>query len=432
MHNPISLFELNSLVAQVIDISLSEDYWVVAELSELREVRGHCYMELVEKDALSHTPTARASAKCWASRWSMLRPIFERVTGQRLAVGMKVMLCVHAQFHPAYGFSWIVFDINPEYTMGDIARRRLEIIRKLKAEGVFDLQRELILPAFAQRIAVVSSEGAAGYGDFCRHLECNESHYTFDVTLFNAVMQGEHVEKSVISALNAIYDDYERFDCVVIIRGGGATSDLSGFDTLDLAENVANFPLPIITGIGHERDETILDMVSFRRVKTPTAAAQLLVDNLAHTDALLSSLADRLTIGARRIIEHECLRLSTLSERIPMLFSLVGAKQSARINNVATRISAALRQCIASQTARTESLSVRVDNAARRIVASERHRIELLAQRVEAENPDRLLRRGYSITTYAGKAVRNAASLPDGAVVETRVEQGSFKSKVEK
>ena len=240
----LSLYELNTLVSSVLSLDLPDDYWVEAELSEAREVRGHCYMELVQKDEASNTPIAKASAKCWASRWSILRPMFERVTGQRLHAGMKVMLRVKAQFHAAYGFSWIVSDINPEYTMGDLMRRRQEIIKQLKAEGVFDLQRELTIPAFAQHIAVVSSDGAAGYGDFCRQLADNAQGYRFTVRLFSATMQGEAVEQSVIAALNRIYEEQDVFDAVVIIRGGGATSDLSGFDTLALAENVANFPLP--------------------------------------------------------------------------------------------------------------------------------------------------------------------------------------------
>lgn len=330
----LSLYELNSLVAEAISIGVPGQYWVEAEISEAREVRGHCYLELVEKDDRSNTPVARASAKCWQNRWSIIRPMFERVTGQRLHAGMKVMLRVYANFHEAYGFSWIVSDINPEYTLGDLARRRKEIVERLKADGVFDLQRELLLPMFAQRIAVVSSEGAAGFGDFCRQLHDNAGGYQFDVRLFPAVMQGEAVERSVVEALNAIYEVQERYDCVVIIRGGGATSDLSGFDTLALAENVANFPLPIITGIGHDRDETVLDLVAFAHVKTPTAAAQLLVDHLSQTAALADRLCQRVVLAARRRMEMEQGRLRSLASRIPVLFSLVGEKETGRLDRL--------------------------------------------------------------------------------------------------
>ena len=431
MNNTLTLYELNSLVASIVDIDLPDHYWVVAELSELREVRGHCYMELVEKNEESNTPVARASAKCWASQWSMLRPMFERATGQRLAAGMKVLLKVKAQFHPAYGFSWIVADINPEYTMGDLARRRREIVRRLKAEGVFDMQRTLCMPMFAQSIAVVSSEGAAGYGDFCRQLHDNGAGYAFRAELFTAVMQGEGVEKSVIAALDRIYSRQEDFDCVVIIRGGGATSDLTGFDTLALAENVANFPLPVITGIGHERDECVLDMVAYARVKTPTAAAQLLVDNLQHTASVVDSLRQRLSTAASRRMEREQMRLTSLAGRIPVMFSVVGARESARVDRVAARLSKAVAVRLSDERRRIDTLQACLREASLRKLTAEHHRLDMLSQRVEAENPERLLRRGYSITTYEGRAVRDASLLPSGAEVETRVEKGCFRSKVE-
>lgn len=427
----LSLYELNTLVSSVLSLDLPDDYWVEAELSEAREVRGHCYMELVQKDEASNTPIAKASAKCWASRWSILRPMFERVTGQRLHAGMKVMLRVKAQFHAAYGFSWIVSDINPEYTMGDLMCRRQEIIKQLKAEGVFDLQRELTIPAFAQHIAVVSSDGAAGYGDFCRQLADNTQGYRFTVRLFSATMQGEAVEQSVIAALNRIYEEQDVFDAVVIIRGGGATSDLSGFDTLALAENVANFPLPIITGIGHDRDESILDMVAHTRVKTPTAAAQLLIDNLSRTDQLIESLRQRIVRTTQQRMHTEQVRLKAVAERIPVLFSLVSVKEQARIDRLSRQVLNAVARRIDTARQRVERLEVRFADTVRRLLTDEQHRLQMLEQRIEAENPERLLRRGYSITTYEGHAVHDASQLPKGAVVETRVEKGAFKSKVE-
>lgn len=430
LNRTLTLYELNSLVSSVIDISMPDEYWVEAELSEAREVRGHCYMELVEKDEFANTPIARASAKCWASRWSVLRSKFERVTGQHLHAGMKVLLRVRAQFHAAYGFSWIVNDINPEYTMGDLVRRRQEIVKQLKAADVFDLQKELRLPMFAQRIAVISSAGAAGYGDFCRHLADNASHYIYNVRLFAATMQGEGVERSVIDAFERIYAQVDKFDAVVIIRGGGATSDMSGFDTLALAENVANFPLPVITGIGHERDECVLDMVSFVRVKTPTAAAQFLIDNLAHTEQRLDALADRIVGKVQHRMEVERVRLASVSERIPVLFSLVKTKEWSRADRLMQRISTAVSRCMVVATTHLDTIQRTIDTTVRHRLDTERHRLDLLTHRVEAENPERLLRRGYSITTYKGKAVRNAALLPEGAVVETRVEQGRFKAKV--
>ncbi|MCI6672463.1 MAG: exodeoxyribonuclease VII large subunit, partial [Prevotella sp.] len=244
MKKTLSLYELNTLVGQVIESTMPNAYWVEAEVSEAREHSGHLYLELIEKDDRTHTPIARASAKCWRTTWSVINSNFQRITGMRLRTGIKLMLQVYAQFHPQYGFSWIVADVNPEYTMGDMARKRKEIIEQLKAAGIFDLQKELVISKFANRIAVISSESAAGYGDFVNQLLGNDYGLPFYTTLFPAVMQGEQVERSIIAALDSIHTQEENFDCVVIIRGGGATADLSGFDTLALAENVANFPLP--------------------------------------------------------------------------------------------------------------------------------------------------------------------------------------------
>ncbi|WP_027449203.1 exodeoxyribonuclease VII large subunit [Xylanibacter brevis] len=402
-----TLYELNSLVRQTIEGSMDQDYWVDAELSECRESRGHCYMELIQKDEFSNTPVARASAKCWKNTWAMLQPHFERITGQPLHAGLKVRLKVYPQFHEAFGFSWIVTDIDPTYTMGDMARRRQEIIKQLKEEGVFDLQKELALSAFALNIAVISSETAAGYGDFVNQLA--DTPFDFHTQLFPAIMQGEQVEQSIIMALNRIYQQLTElfsspFDCVVIIRGGGATADLSGFDTLALAENVANFPLPIITGIGHDRDESVLDMVSHTRVKTPTAAAQLLISNIEKTQHQIETCEERIAHYAQSRIEVEQLRLARLSEHIPPLFSLVKARQEALLDRHL--------QAIVSHLQRT--------------LEKEGHRLNLLEQRAQALDPTLLLKRGYSITLHNGKLLRDPSQVKPNEEIETRLEKGTI------
>ena len=399
MRQTLSLLELNQLLAEVIDTGMPREYWVEAEISELREVRGHCYIDLIEKSEFSNTPVARASAKCWANTWSTVSPLFEKVTGQSLHPGMKVLMLVSADFHPAFGFSWIISDIDPTYTLGDMARKRQAIIEQLKDEGVFDLQKELELPLFCQHIAVISSANAAGYGDFVNQLENNDFGFQFQTQLFPATMQGEGVEQSIIAALNRIYDaisntkhpsltiSHPIFDCVVIIRGGGATSDLSGFDTLALAENVAQFPLPIITGIGHERDESILDMVSHTRVKTPTAAAALLIDNLKRVWDFLEDSKNELAVIAKQRMEEEQMRLLRVSQKIPSLFSLVRERQE--------------------------------------------HKLQMLEQRTKALDPSLLLKRGYSITTHNGKTIHDISQLKPGDKIETRVEKGIIRSTVD-
>ena len=398
------MLELNRMVRESIECEMPEEYWVEAELSECRETRGHCYMELIQKDELSATPVAKAQAKCWANKWLTIRPYFERITGQQLHAGMKVLLQVYPQFHEAYGFSWIVNDIDPTYTIGDMARKRQEIIKKLKDEGVFDLQKELQLPIFCQRIAVISSQTAAGYGDFCNQLADNPYGFKFETQLFPATMQGEGVENSIISALERIYDtDY---DCVVIIRGGGATSDMSGFDTLALAENVANFPIPIITGIGHERDESILDMVSHTRVKTPTAAAAFLIEHLKEVLDIIDSSQDRITRYAQQKLTTLNSQLAIVSESIPRLFSLVKTRQESKLD-------------IFEQRMRTS-----ID----RRLTSESHKLELISEKLKALDPTLLLARGYSITMHNGHAVRDASTLPPGTEIETRLAKGTIHS----
>lgn len=431
MVNHLSLYELNSLVRDVISMSLPDSYWVEAELSEAREgYGGHCYMELIEKDEHSNTPIAKAHASCWRNRWMLLKPQFERVTGQRIHAGMKVLLKVHAQFHENYGFSWIVDDIDPTYTMGDMACKRMEIIQTLKEEGVFDLQKELKLPMFCQRIAVISSATAAGYGDFCNQLADNGYGLQFTTALFAATMQGEGVEQSVISALNRINEEWENWDCVVIIRGGGATSDLSGFDTLALAENVANFPLPIITGIGHERDESVLDMISFQRVKTPTAAAAFLVDHLTEVYARIEDAQEAIVNYVKRRLQVERMKFERLSTQIPTLFSLVKVRQSNRLDQLLNRLKVKAERIPADGLHRLEMLEARLKEPVARKLERELHRIDMLSQRAIAQDPERLLSRGYSITLKDGKSIKDASQLKAGDEIETRFAKGVAKAVV--
>ena len=434
----LSLLELNGLVRQVIEHTLSQEYWVEAELSECRESRGHCYMELVEKDERTATPVARASAKCWRTQWLMLQPYFERTTGQTLHAGLKVRLKVYAQFHEAFGFSWIVTDIDPTFTLGDMARKRQEIIRQLKEEGVFDLQKELHLPLFCQHIAVISSETAAGYGDFINQLAHNDRGLKFSVQLFPAVMQGEQVEQSIIAALNQIWSmmedgdwkDTQPFDCVVIIRGGGATADMSGFDTLALAENVANFPLPIITGIGHDRDESILDMVSFQRVKTPTAAAAFLVN---HLEEVLSAVDDAQARIARyaqtRIVDYKS-QFSILNAQIKNNVAVVKTRQEARLDALYSRIAHHAQNKLSILSSQLSTTNARIPLLFDRKITTERHRLELIEEKTKNLDPLLLLRRGYSITLKDGKTVRNAAILHPGDELETRLADGTVRSTV--
>ena len=477
----MTLYELNWLVRRTIETTMDRDYWVEAELSEARTSRGHCYMELVQKDDRSNTPIARASAKCWASQWSIIEPHFVRTTGQQLHAGMKVLLKVYPQFHEAYGFSWIVTDIDPTFTLGDLARRRQEIIRQLKEEGIFDLQKTLRLPLFCQRIAVISSATAAGYGDFVAQLNNNEYGFKFHTQLFPAIMQGEQVEASIIAALDKIYKSLEcrdesvefatahdnsqdgnssavanstlytlnstravanstldtlnsklaTFDCVVIIRGGGATADMSGFDTLELAENVANFPLPVITGIGHDRDECVLDMISYMRVKTPTAAADLLINNLKAVLDMLNDSQERIVRHAQYQLSALKTQIASLQEVIPRLFGTVKMRQEARLEAFLNRLSRQAQTQLSAADKRLATLLLRLPAQTGHRLLTEKHRLQLLEEKARSLDPALLLKRGYSMTLVNGRLLRDAAQVKPGDEIETRLEKGTVKSIVE-
>ena len=405
----ISLYELGSLIHQTLNEGLSDTYWVQVELSEVREAyNGHCYIELIQKSERGNTLLAKARGTIWANVYKLLKPYFENTTGQMFAAGIKVLLQVSVEYHELYGLSLMVYDIDPTYTMGDMARRRKEILAQLDEEGVLTLNKELLMPHLPQRVAVISAAGAAGYGDFCDQLMGNPYGFAFYPKLFPAVMQGERVEETIIAALDHIAAEQDFWDVVVVIRGGGATSDLSGFDTYDLAANCAQFPLPIITGIGHERDDTVLDMVAHTRVKTPTAAAEYLITRVVEAATRLDGMVNALSVGVTSRIHQEERRVEKIAQRLPALFSVISSNGLHRIEQLGTRIHTAV-QCLLTE---------------------QRHRLQLMEKVVESASPTKILQRGYSITRCEGKVVRDASSLPNGSVLTTTLADGEVKSVV--
>lgn len=426
----MTLSELNGLVREVIECAMPQDYWVTAELTSVHENRGHCYMELVEKDDRNNTPLAQARACCWRNTWMRLAPKFAATTGQQLHAGMKVMLRLHASFHEAYGFSWVVNDIDASYTMGDMARRRQEILQALKEQGMIDMNKTLPISPFAHRIAVISSATAAGYGDFCNQLAENEYGFKFSTRLFSAIMQGEQVQDSVIGALEAINDEADAFDVVVIIRGGGSTADLSGFDTLPLAENVANFPLPIITGIGHDRDRSVLDIIACVSQKTPTAVAAFLIDNLADTLDIIDDCSQRIARYVSQRMQQERLTISSLEQRLAAAVTLRVANERNGITQRQLRMAHAVSQRLQAQRNSIDRLEQRIPLLTAANIERQRHRLAMLEQRAKAVDPANILRRGYSITLHNGKAVTNAALLHSGDDITLLFADGEAKATV--
>ena len=404
----ISLLELNRRVTSAIAVAPGlQGVWVTAETSDLRSSGGHCYMELVQKDERTGSPLAKSRAVMWASTYSRLGAMFYAATGTRLRSDMKIMVKVNANYHPVYGMSLVISDINPDYTVGDLARRRNEIIARLRAEGVFDMNRSIPWPHLPVRVAVVSARGAAGYGDFMKHLHNNPQRLRFTTELFEATLQGERTVPSVVAALEAIAARDGEFDCVVLIRGGGAVSDLASFDDYTLASNVAQFPLPIIVGIGHERDETVLDYVANTRVKTPTAAAEVLIgmataayDRLRATgDAILTLVRDRIS-GQRQPLAY-------YQGSIPAIARSIIDRNRQRLG---PEIPAAIKAAVGSTFIRAAE------------------RLNAFGVLLDTLSPEATLRRGYSITRVDGHAVTADDVLAPGTVITTTFAAGRTKA----
>ncbi len=409
IEEPFTLYSLNNMVRQAVSEGLPSRYWVTGELSEVREAsNGHCYIELVQRDEVTQELVAKARGTIWSRIYSLLWPYFLEQTGEPFAAGLKVLLQVSVGFHELYGYTLDVCDIEPAYTVGDMARQRMLVIKRLTDEGVIDLNKELPFPLLPQRVAVISSATAAGYGDFCDQLASNRYGFVFYPHLFQSPMQGSGVEQGVISALDRIAANIDMWDVVVIIRGGGATSELSCFDTYDLANNCAQFPLPIITGIGHQRDESVLDMVAHTRAKTPTAAAELLIHAMLEQETYMTNMMHGVVQGVQQRMDAEQQRLLGLLGRMPMATALYLQGEKMRLQT---------------------SLQT-VFSSAQMLIKEQQHRLDVCGAALEAASPERILSLGYSITRVNGRLVRSIDDVVPGDGVTTEVAGGEFISAV--
>ena len=405
----ITLLELNGRVKSTLQFEMPDAYWVQAEISSISPSgQGHCYLELVQKDTTGRNFLAKAKANIWRGTWLKLKPYFEAQTGETLKVGMKVLLQVTVTFHEVYGYSLVVQDIDPTYTMGDMARRRKEILEQLEKDGVIGLNHELEIPALPNRIAVISSATAAGWGDFRDQLAGNIYGFQFYVKLFPALMQGDDVERSVISALNAVAMRRDDFDVVIIIRGGGAVSELSCFDSYNLAFNIANFPLPVITGIGHERDDTVADVVAHTKVKTPTAAAEFIINKVFDTASELENLTRRMSDAISDRMNAEKVRIERLSQKLPSLFAVLKTRQEQFL----------------------ETIWIRMVNGVRNTLTAQTHKLEIMDKTLAAADPAVILKRGYSLTRQNGRVVKGASDLKKGDRLTTVFADGSVESEI--
>lgn len=383
--NSLSLSELCALLDEQIQHAFPGTYWVRAEIAQLTD-RGHCYLELVEKSDRGIF-AAKIRATCWSNTWQLLSAYFLQETGKRPEAGMQVLVEVSIEYHPVYGLSLNIQNIDPSFTLGDLARQRQLTLQQLEKDGVLDMNKSLPLPTLIRRIAVISAEGAAGYGDFCHQLQSNPYNLLFSTQLFSAVMQGDGAARSIIAALNAIVEKADDFDCVVIIRGGGATTDLTCFDTYELASHCAQFPLPIFSGIGHTRDVSIVDMVVHSSLKTPTAVAESLISHNA----------------------QQLLRIDELRQRL---------------ERIATQMVAVRKQQI-------EQLRLTLQYTIAATLQQERNKLQLFSQAIKMQSPEQIFRKGYSLTLYNGKPLRHVADIQPGAAITTVLADGELTSVVQ-
>ena len=425
MTKALSLSQLNTLVGRALAEAPLQNVCVVAELSDLRVNHGHCYMELIEKDAATGSVNARLRAVIWASSFSRINADFFSATGRRLESGLKVMACGSVNYHSAYGLSFVISGIDPSYTMGEAERRRREIIMRLTREGVIDLNRSLEWPDVALRIAVISAKGAAGYGDFIHQLYTNRRHLRFTTRLYPALMQGREAPGAIISALEEIAADEELWDGVVIIRGGGATSDLAAFENYDLAANIAQFPLPVIIGIGHERDVTVLDYVANMRVKTPTAAAEWLIGRGAEALDRLDQLASEIHHTASSMISGAREQLSYISATLPHLPATALKNSARRLDRCTMALTETVRGRLRPRLSQLDMISERIPALAAAAVERQKSRLDSASRLLEVLSPMATLKRGYSITRVGGRAVTSVAGIPSGSLIETTLADGT-------
>lgn len=404
-----TLSQLNALISEEIKRSFPDTYWIIAETSDVRvNANGHCYLELIEKIESNKNIIARSRAYIWNSNFLLLKTFFENTSGQVFTSGIKVLVRVSIDFHPLYGYGLNIIDIDPAYTIGDVNKRRQDILNRLEKEGVLTLNKELDMPLFPQCIAIISSNTAAGYEDFLEHLMNNKFGYVFYPVLFPAIMQGAQTEDSIIKALNNINDHRDYFDVVVIIRGGGASSDLASFDTYDLALNCSQFPLPIVTGIGHERDDTVLDFISYYRAKTPTAVAAYLINYLDEVNLRILEIESDLSDFRSQLIDLYDKKIRQLAGMLPITAVRVQEKNKLLLDLLRDQL---MRNSI--QLLNKEKLSIKEK--------------EIF---FELSSPEYILSKGYSITLKAGKAIKSSEELKDKDVIETIFSKGRVKSSI--
>ena len=473
----LSLYELQQQVKSSLDDAFSLPVWVKAEISEITVNRsGHCYLELIETEQGTDSVIARCRATIWSYTFRMLKPYFETTTGQNFTQGLKVLLQAKVEYHEVFGFSLNIRDIDPVYTLGDMARQRREIIRKLQEDGVFEMNKELELPIVTQRIAIISSPTAAGLQDFMDQLHNNMHQFVFYTKLFPAIMQGSEAPRSIMNALDLIYNYEHMFDAVVIIRGGGAQIDLACFDNYELAFHVSQFPLPVITGIGHDKDDTVIDMVAHTRMKTPTAVAEFLISGALQFDQQLTELENHFIELVNDQLEENKNRLNDAADQLNQLVNQMIVAQRNRLEIAQIQLTNRTNAFLKKHQSELKQVTIETKNKTNRFVTRQNHmlsqsgnmlnfafrkqmlksknklnqcenlvkilsletirtekrNLNSIQEKLRLVDPQNILKRGYSLTMLNGKIVKSVGQLQKGDLLETRLSDGTVESNVDK
>jgi exodeoxyribonuclease VII large subunit len=453
MADRISLTELQLIIRDTLYLSFPDSYWVIAEISEINDnSAGHCYLELIEKNLDETNVRARVRAIIWSNRYSFLKACFEDSTGEQLRNGIKILVKTRIEYHELYGLSLIISDIDPAFTIGEMAMKRQLIIKKLEQEGVFSMNKGLHIPVAPQRIAVISSQNAAGYSDFVNHLTNNSFGYVFYTTLIESTLQGPDTERSIIYALDKIALNVHMFDVAVIIRGGGSQSDLSWFDNYNIAFHITQFPLPVITGIGHDKDISVADMVANRSLKTPTAVADFLIDSVASAENHITGMSSEIIAASRLIIEKNRNRIEATGIRLFPLVTIMMSHLKDKLSSIiidvintgkelvirAGVIPANHKSRLVSRTGTIFSeSSLMLKRGNQRLLTATTNKIGInivkiggLESKLQLLNPENILRRGYSITSINGRILKSSKQIKQHDIIDTHLFEGNLKSRV--
>lgn len=421
--NTITLQEFNNRIKRLLADPSVMNCWVVAETTDVR-INQHCYLQLLEKNPKTGATVAKIKAIIWGSQFRFLNARFKQVTGRDIGNDMKIMVCLSVNYSPQYGLTVVINDINPEFTLGDMERQRQEILNRLTQEGIIGQNKTVPVPPVLQRIAIVSAAGAAGYGDFMKQLTDNKYGVCFYPCLFQATMQGVKTVPTVLAALDKVEQNQHLFDCVVIIRGGGGTEELNSFDNYDLARRVATFPLPVIVGIGHERDITVLDYVAGIRVKTPTAAAEHIILQAANALAHIGDLSNQVVSIARDYIARAKEQLSYYASNLPIMAQRIIDTNTLRLQNFIQNIPLHVQRRIEGENAQLARQKDAIKNAVAQVKMKETMRLEALGDKIELLSPRKVMARGYTLTTCEGKIMTDAAQLEAGKLVTIHFRDG--------